>query len=523
MAISLSKRPFCPPTPFAAASVSGRRRIYTAVSVSVETVNDRRIDQNSPPKVNTNKWTTTTLKELGIKISIPKAAKTVLNGLKKKGYDVYLVGGCVRDVIMNRVPKDFDILTTAELREVKQIFSRCEIVGRRFPICHVHVNDITLEVSSFSTCGRLSSNSLSNRLKRPHDCDDHEYLRWRNCLRRDLTINGLMLNPFTNKVHDYFGGIKDLKKAKVRTVIPPRMSFSEDCARILRAIRVAARLDFNFSRETAQSIVELASSVLRLDKGRLLMEINYMFAYGSAEASLRMLWRFGLLELLLPIQAAYFASQGFRRRDKRVNMLLALFSNMDGHLAPDRPCHNSLWVALLAFHEALLRKPRDYLVVATFIFALNNGGDLKEAVKIAKAKTHPPEVGFPELLEEPQGWNSSEELVNDVLDFAYTIQNALNSMTDEYYVSKAMSQYPQAPNSDMVIIPLQAYLSVCRVFSCVGNTAKEGKFDRRKRKINYYNLAIGALADVRLALAQVVLDTLYPPKSQRHDASTEDE
>ncbi|ONK78237.1 uncharacterized protein A4U43_C02F16080, partial [Asparagus officinalis] len=456
-------------------------------------------------------WTTTNLKELGVQISIPKAARLVLNGLRKKGFEVYLVGGCVRDVIMKRPPKDFDVLTTAELREVKQIFSRCEIVGKRFPICHVHVNDSIIEVSSFSTCGRKSINDLNYSL-RPPDCDDHDYLRWRNCLRRDFTINGLMLNPFSNRVHDYFGGIKDLKKAKVQTVIPPRLSFTEDCARILRAIRVAARLDFNFSRETAHSIVDLANSVLRLDKGRLLMEINYMFAYGSAQSSLRMLWRFGLLELLLPIQAAYFASQGFRRRDKRTNMLLALFSNLDSHLAPDRPCHNSLWIALLAFHQALVQKPQDPLVIAVFIFALSNGGDLTEAIKIAKAKTHPPDVSFPELLQ-PQEWCTDEELVNEVLDLASSMNTALSSMTDEYHVAKAMARYPQAPFSDLVFIPLQSYLSVCRVFECVGRKTKESGYEgRRRHKLNYSNLASGSLPDVRFALSQVVLDTLYPPK-----------
>lgn len=103
---------------------------------------------------------------------------------------------------------------------------------------------------------------------------------------------------------------------QVQTIGPASFSFIEDCARILRAIRIAARLGFRFGRETALSIKNLSSSVLRLDRGRLLMEMNYMLAYGSAEASLRLLWKFGLLDILLPIQAAYFVRHGFRRRDK---------------------------------------------------------------------------------------------------------------------------------------------------------------------------------------------------------------
>lgn len=127
-------------------------------------------------------------------------------------------------------------------------------------------------------------------------------------MQRDFTINGLMLDPYANIVYDYMGGITDIKKTKVRTVIPANLSFVEDSGRILRAIRIAARLHFGFTRDLALSLKELSHSVLRLDKGRILLELNYMFAYGSAEASLRLMWRFGLLEILLPIQVSCFPS-----------------------------------------------------------------------------------------------------------------------------------------------------------------------------------------------------------------------
>ena len=102
-----------------------------------------------------------------------------------------------------------------------------------------------------------------------------------------------------------------------------------------------------------------------------------------------------------------------------------------------------------------MRKSRDPLVVATFIFALSNGGDLAEAVKIARAKTHPPDVSYPELLQ-PQEWHTDRELVNEVLDLASSVHTALSSMTDEYRVSRAMARYPQAPFSDLV-----SHLSLC--------------------------------------------------------------
>ncbi|XP_008791060.1 uncharacterized protein LOC103708071 [Phoenix dactylifera] len=464
-------------------------------------------------------WRKMSSKELGIKTSmIRKPTRSVLNTLRKKGYEVYLVGGCVRDLIMKRTPKDFDIITSAELKEVQKTFSRCNIVGKRFPICHVYCNNSIVEVSSFSTLGRKPNNDLTYSSRRP-DCDEQDYIRWRNCLGRDFTINGLMFNPFSNFVYDYLGGMEDLKKAKVRTVNRAHTSFQEDCARILRAIRIAARLGFRFSKETAYSVRDLASSVLTLDKGRILMEMNYMLAYGSAEASLRLLWRFGLLELLLPIQAAYFVSQGFRRRDKRSNMLLTLFSNLDKLLAPDRPCHKSLWVGLLAFHQALVRQPRDPLVVAIFTLALHNGGDLPEAVEIARAITYPNDANFPELLQ-LQRWDTDHELVKEVVDLSSAVNAALSSMTDEYFVSKAMAGYPRAPCSDMVFIPLQVYLMVCRMFECVGHGDKDSRFIPKRGKINYHVLAQGGLAEVRHVFARVVFDTVYPPNLENQNCES---
>ena len=120
-------------------------------------------------------------------------------------------------------------------------------------------------------------------------------------MKRDFTINGLMYDPYENVVYDYAGGMEDLKMAKVRIVIPAHVSFVEDRARILRAIKIAARLNFQFSRDTARAIQDCSLSILRIENQRLMMEVNYTMAFGAAEASLRLLWRFGLLEILLPI------------------------------------------------------------------------------------------------------------------------------------------------------------------------------------------------------------------------------
>ncbi|XP_039064835.1 CCA-adding enzyme-like [Hibiscus syriacus] len=455
------------------------------------------------------RWKKLNSLDLGISSSmISNPTRKVLNGLKREGYDVYLVGGCIRDLILKQTPKDFNIITTAQLIEVVSAFSRCKIVGRRFPICQMHIDDTTVEVSSFSTSARNYDRGLTYEIERPAGFDENDFVRWRNCLQRDFTINGIMFDPYAMIIDDYTGGIEDIKKAKVRTVIPASTSFQEDCARILRAIRIAARLGFSFSRETAHFVKNLSSSILRLDKSRLLMEMNYMMAYGSAEASLRLLWKFGLLEILMPIPAAYFVRNGFRRRDKRSNMLLSLFSKLDRLLAPDRPCHSSLWVGILAFHKALSDKPRDPLVVAAFSLAIHNGGDISEAINIAKNIKTSHDSSFHELSEPRNPGNRA--LVNEVMDLAASVKRILCQMTDVHYVSQAMSAYPQTPFSDLVFIPLALYLKVCKVFECVTMGAENGFVAMRGSRIDYEWLALGSLGEIRHTFARVVFDTEYP-------------
>ncbi|CAA0831774.1 Polynucleotide adenylyltransferase family protein [Striga hermonthica] len=363
------------------------------------------------------------------------------------------------------------------------------MVGRRFPICHVHVGDTIVEVSSFSTRASRFGRVLSLDPEKPDGCDEKDYIRWKNCMQRDFTINGLMFDPYAKLVYDYTDGVNDIRKAKVRTIKPANLSFAEDCARILRAVRIAARLGFRISKETALAVKRFSASILRLDRGRLLMEVNYMMAYGSAEDSLRLLWKLGLLDILLPVQAAYLVRIGFRRRDKKGNMLLSLFSNLDKHLAPDRPCHDSLWFSILAFHQALFEQPRDPLVVAVFSLAVHNGGDLSEALGIARRINKQHESSFCELLE--PGFLDSSVLIDDVMSLAASIRSALVHLTDEYFVSQAMAKYPKAPHSNLVFFPWQLYLRGCKIFDCVQDGKEEGfvpkhgpKLDKRAVWIN---------------------------------------
>ncbi|KAM2666970.1 hypothetical protein EV2_018724 [Malus domestica] len=275
--------------------------------------------------IDMSKWKKVNARVLGIKRSmISQPSWIVLKLLQAEGFEAYLVGGCVRDLILKRVPKDFDVITTANLKEIKKKFHRADIVGQRFPICRVHVKGTVIEVSSFETVARdAGENKDKDNLScRPPGCDKKDFVRWKNSMHRDFTINCLFFDPFANKIYDYANGMADLRHLKLRTLGPAKLSFEEDCARILRGLRIAARLSLSISKETETAMHKLSSSILSLSKSRIMMEMDYMLSYGAAEASLCLLWRFDLIRVLFPFHAAYFDQQSENLKEAQSSTML---------------------------------------------------------------------------------------------------------------------------------------------------------------------------------------------------------
>lgn len=274
--------------------------------------------------VDTSIWKKLDSTTVGITRSlIPLPTWTVLNILHRGGFEAYLVGGCVRDLVLNRTPKDFDVVTNANLKQIKKLYRRAFIVGCKFPICIVHVRGSVIEVSSFDTvAGNATQKKEANFTERHRGCDEEDFVRWRDCMRRDFTINSLLFDPFANIIYDYAGGMEDLKSLKLRTLAPAQLSFKEDCARILRGLRIAARLGLTFSEDTETAICSLSPSIMSLSKSRIMMELNYMLSYGAAGPSICLLQRFNLLELLLPLQAAYLAQQPDKETAKCSTMFM---------------------------------------------------------------------------------------------------------------------------------------------------------------------------------------------------------
>ncbi|KAE8685956.1 putative plant ubiquilin [Hibiscus syriacus] len=293
-------------------------------------------------QVDTSKWKKIQASKVGISASmISHPSWVVLNILHKGGFEAYLVGGCVRDLLLNRIPKDFDVITTANLKQIRSRFHRAVIIGRRFPICRVQIKGSIIEVSSFETVAKHDEEkekTLPSLV--PNRCDEKDLIRWRNSRNRDFTINSLFFDPFTSNIYDYNDGMSDLKLLKLRTLIPAHVSFQEDCARILRGLRIAARLCLSFSRDIERAMHDLSASIGGLDKFRLMLEINYMLSYGAAVPSICLLQRFNLLNILLPFQAAYIDQQ---RSAKNSMMLMKLFFNLDKLVSCDHPADSNLW------------------------------------------------------------------------------------------------------------------------------------------------------------------------------------
>ncbi|GFQ05813.1 poly(A) polymerase i [Phtheirospermum japonicum] len=411
-------------------------------------------------QVESSKWRKLDSRNLGITRSmIPVPSWMVLKNLRDAGFDAYLVGGCVRDLLLNKVPKDFDVITTAKLKQVKKKFQRAIIVGQRFPICRVIIKGSLVEVSSFDTVAGKSMRKQVGSSQMPTGCDPRDFVRWKNCMNRDFTVNSLFFDPFLNTIFDYTNGMMDLKSLKLRTVMPAHSSFLEDQARILRGLRLAARLNLSFSKETEAAIYSLSSSVAELSTSRLTLEMNYMLSYGAAESSLVLLKRFKLLEILLPFHAAYLSEQVDNRLGLRSLMLMGPDYKVDlvhdiiyrAHpdLCPTLPTFLHLFrVAILAFHMALFSNPQPAVVVLTFASLLYHQ-TWEESIEFARRSALATQVYVPEILDAHR-YLSDDEIAERVTQFAGQVVNTVNVLINKDCLFEAMARFPEIPCSGLV-------------------------------------------------------------------------
>jgi len=232
-------------------------------------------------------------------------AQKVIRHLVRNGYQAYLVGGCVRDLLLGRTPKDFDVATSATPAEIRDLFRNCRIIGRRFRLAHVVFGRKIIETATFR------ANPRPDGLEPSQGEDDSAgelYIHRDNVFgnaeedarRRDFTINGLFYDLESGRVIDYVGGMDDLVQRHLRTIGDPNIRFREDPVRILRAVKFAARLSFDVEDFTYRAMISHHSEVQKSAAPRVLEEIYRLLRSGAAVESMVLMSEIGLLGLLLP-------------------------------------------------------------------------------------------------------------------------------------------------------------------------------------------------------------------------------
>ncbi len=226
----------------------------------------------------------------------PDALK-VMYRLVRKGFTAYLVGGSVRDLILGRTPKDFDVSTNATPSQIKRAFKNCFLIGRRFRLAHIRFDNHIIETSTFRRCPDQDDEN-----------GDDLYMLRDNCygtpeedaLRRDFTINGLFYEVERFTIIDHVGGLSDINNRLIRSIGDPNIRFREDPVRMIRAVRFASRLGFNIEPATYNAILRHHDEILKASPPRVFEELQKLFAFGAGEKAFRLLYKTGLLHDLIP-------------------------------------------------------------------------------------------------------------------------------------------------------------------------------------------------------------------------------
>jgi poly(A) polymerase len=279
----------------------------------------------------------------------PDVARIVTR-LTRHGYEAYLVGGCVRDLLLGRQPKDFDVATSARPEEVRDLFRNSRVIGRRFRLVHVVVGQgHFIEVATF----RRNPNEGLGPSESDGDTEADLLIRsdnafgeaWEDAARRDFTMNALFYDLASREVLDWVGGMSDVERRVVQTIGAPEVRFREDPIRMLRALKFAGRLELAIAPEVYDAIVVHRDELSRAAKPRLSEEILRLLRGGQARRTIYLAWETGVLDVLLPELSAILYD-GVGDTAPRTEVFRVL-SALDARVAQGPLDDIALWAALL--------------------------------------------------------------------------------------------------------------------------------------------------------------------------------
>jgi poly(A) polymerase len=277
------------------------------------------------------------------KSQLSRGALEVTRRLQDAGFKAYIVGGAVRDLLFGIEPKDFDIATDARPEQVKPLFRRAFIIGRRFRLVHVHSGAETIEVSTFRAAQGEDAADEHGRLLSDNVYGSHA----EDAARRDFTINALYFDPSTEEVWDYVGGVADLRARRLKLIGPPVTRYREDPVRMLRAVRLAAKLGIAIEPKTAAPIAKLAPLIGNVPPARLFDEMQKLLLSGHAAATVKSLRAHGLSHGLLPLLDVV-VEQPLGQR-----FIEQALANTDERVRDDRGVSPGFLFATLLWHEVL--------------------------------------------------------------------------------------------------------------------------------------------------------------------------
>lgn len=272
--------------------------------------------------------------------------------LSQAGFKGYLVGGAVRDLLLGNTPKDFDVATDATPEEVRRLFRRSRIIGRRFQIVHVMCGRVTIEVTTFRSNEPKEADEEEGR-----PTDEHGRLLSDNVFgnmaddaaRRDFTINALYYDPEREEVHDYFGGVADCRKRVLRMIGDPDTRFREDPVRMLRAARFAAKLDFHIDPDTRRPVASLAPLLANIPRARIFDEALKLLMSGHALRGVHQLRAEGLHHGMLPLLDTILDDSTGQR------FINAALKTTDARIAEAKPASPAFLFGTLLWPQVLLR------------------------------------------------------------------------------------------------------------------------------------------------------------------------
>lgn len=314
----------------------------------------QRIFTRDPATANTTSvLRTIPCEEHGIsRHQISRGALKVTTVLQQAGFSAYIVGGAIRDLLLGLEPKDFDVATNATPEEVRALFRRSRIIGRRFRIVHFTYGNEIVEVSTFRANCSIDSNT---GIAAQEHADQHGRLLHDNIfgsqeedvMRRDFTVNALFYNPATEEIIDYLDGYEDIKAKRLRMIGEPVQRYREDPVRMLRAVRLAAKLDIQIDDSTAAPIGDLAPLLQNVPAARLFDEMLKLLMSGHSLACVIDLRMRGLHHGLLPMLDVILEQPLGER------FITLALKNTDERVQQDKPVSPGFLFAALLWHEVL--------------------------------------------------------------------------------------------------------------------------------------------------------------------------